>query len=75
MRSVRATVATGSPGAAINAQSPGPVSERMDVAAGGDTGGSGAMPTVVGVAGGRSAGVGTGTPVAVLRELHAHVIA
>jgi hypothetical protein len=42
----------------------------MIAAAGGDTVGSGVTATVVGgVVGGR------GTPAAVLRELHAHVIA
>ena len=48
MRSVRATVATGSPGAPISAQLLVPGSGPMIVAAGGDTGGSGVTPTVVG---------------------------
>ncbi len=60
MRSVRATVATGSPGAPISAQLLVPGSGPMIVAAGGDTGGSDVTPAVVGGAGGRSARVTVG---------------
>jgi hypothetical protein len=74
---LRATVATGSPASAINAQSVDPASAPAPggLAAGADDGGCGGEGAGLGGSGGRSGCDGTGSPAGVMWELQAKDIA